>query len=260
VFFFSFVVSSATLRTVLNRIDLFDQATIDDLLVYCCFFLSLSTFLSSFNSSRNFRSEHANEMIKLAAIESENSNGESTLDTSTLKPTSSKRPAVSPAAAKSAVPQSSKKGLVIHSFNSRSFLFFSLLFRTGKDTQPVEIIPDEPEPSSFAGQLLITGISLTCRLITSEIQQINLYRLIQLPSITNLCMPLPIIPILQSGPIYPGKQSLIKYFMLIPTPTMVHNEEVDYLNIYIFFLKTKIFDKYSGCIKFIISFNFYVIQ
>jgi len=87
-------------------------------------FLSFSTFLSSFNSSRNFRSEHANEMIKLAAIESENSNGESTLDTSVLKPTSSKRPAVSPAAAKSAVPPSNKKGLVIHSFNSRSFLFF----------------------------------------------------------------------------------------------------------------------------------------
>jgi hypothetical protein len=91
----------------------------------------------------------------------------------------------------------------------------------------VEIIPDEPEPSSFAGHLLITGISLTCRLITSQIQQVNLYRLIQLPSLTNLSMPLPIIPILQSGPIYPGKQTLIKYFMLIPTPTMIHNEEVD---------------------------------
>jgi enolase len=110
-----------------------------------------------------------------------------------------------------------------------------LLFRTGKDTQPIEIIPDEPEPSSFAGQLLITGISLTCRLITSEIQQLNLYRLIQPSSITNLSMPLPIIPILQSGPIYPGKQSLIKYFMLIPTPNMVRNEEVDYLNIFLFF-------------------------
>ena len=100
----------------------------------------------------------------------------------------------------------------------------------GKDAQPVEIIPDDPEPSSFAGQLLITGISLTCRLITAEIQQINLYRLIQLPSLTNLSMPLPIIPILQSGPIYPGKQALIKYFMLIPTPKIVHNEEVDDLN------------------------------
>jgi hypothetical protein len=167
-------------------------------------------------------------MAKLAAAESENANGEPIPDNPTLKPSSSKRPAVSPGAPKSgAAPTSSKKGLVIHILNSRSFF---LLFRTGKDAQATEIIPDEPEPSSFAGQLLITGISLTCRLITAEIQQINLYRLIQLPSITNFSMPLPIIPILQSGPIYPGKQSLIKYFMLIPTPKMVQNEEVDYLN------------------------------
>jgi len=31
---FSFIVSSASLRTILNQIDLFDQATIDDLLAY----------------------------------------------------------------------------------------------------------------------------------------------------------------------------------------------------------------------------------
>ena len=46
-------------------------------------------------------------------------------------------------------------------------------------------------------------------------------------------MPLPIIPILQSGPIYPGKQSIIKYFMLIPTPKMVHNEEVNNRNVFL---------------------------
>jgi len=107
---------------------------------------------------------------------------------------------------------------------------FLLFYRISKDIQPVEVILDEPEPSSFSGQLLITGISLTCRLITAETQQTNLYRLIQLPSITNPSMPLPIIPILQSGPAYPGKQSLIKYFMLIPTPAMIHNEEVDDLD------------------------------
>jgi enolase len=99
---------------------------------------------------------------------------------------------------------------------------------------PIEILPDEPEPFSFAGQLLITGISLTCRLITVEIQQTNLYRFIQLPSLTNLSMPLPIIPILQSGPIYPGKQSIIRYFMLIPTPKMIHNEEVNNRNASLF--------------------------
>jgi len=109
-----------------------------------------------------------------------------------------------------------------------------LFSRISKDIQPIEIIPDEPEPSSFAGQLLITGISLTCRLITSKIQQLNLYRLIQLPSIRNLSMPLPILPILQSGPTYPGKQSLIKYFMLIPTPNIIHNEEVDDLDTFFF--------------------------
>ncbi len=102
-----------------------------------------------------------------------------------------------------------------------------LFFRTAKDAQPIEILADEPEPITFAGQLLLTGISLTCRLITAEIQQTNFYRLIQSPSLTNLTMPLPIIPILQSGPLYPGKQSIVKYFMLIPTPKMVHNEEVN---------------------------------
>lgn len=66
-------------------------------------------------------------MIKLAATESENSNGESTLHASALKPTSSKRTAVSPAAAKSAVPPPSKKGLVMHSFDSRSFFCFYYL-------------------------------------------------------------------------------------------------------------------------------------
>jgi enolase len=114
-----------------------------------------------------------------------------------------------------------------------TFDFFRF-FRAGKDAQPIEILPDEPEPFSFAGQLLITGISLTCRLITAEMQQINFYRLIQLPSLTNLSMPLPIIPILQSGLIYPGKQSIIKYFMLIPTPKVVHNEEVNDRNIFLF--------------------------
>jgi hypothetical protein len=54
-------------------------------------------------------------------------------------------------------------------------------------------------------------------------------------------MPLPILPILQSGPTYPGKQSLIKYFMLIPTPNIIHNEEVDDLDTFFFF--KKIFDK-----------------
>lgn len=182
-------------------------------------FLRIDFFLSCLSLSldffcRNFRSEHSNDMIKLAAADSENTNGELIPDVPALKTPSTKRPAVSPSAAKSAAaaaaaaPAPSKKG-------------------AGKDAQPVEIIPDEPEPISFAGQLLLTGISLTCRLITSEIQQINLYRLIQLPSLTNYSMPLPIIPILQSGPIYPGKQSLIKYFMLIPTPNMVHNEEVE---------------------------------
>ncbi|CAF3465212.1 unnamed protein product [Rotaria sp. Silwood1] len=182
------LVNSSSLETILNRIDLFDQITIDNLLV-------------------DFRSKHADKMAKLAAIESENSNGEPTSDVAQVKISTNARPPTGAGAAKAGVaPTPSKKG-------------------AGKDLQPIEIIPDEPEPSSFAGQLLITSISLTCCLITTEIKQSNLFRLIQLSSITNLSMPLPIIPILQSGPIYPGKQSLIKYFMLIPTPHIIHNEE-----------------------------------
>ncbi|CAF3868768.1 unnamed protein product [Rotaria sordida] len=182
------LVNSASLRTIFSGIDLFDQITIDNLLI-------------------DFRSKHADEMAKLAAAESENSNNEPTSDATLIKVPTTTRPPTSSGGAKTGVaPAPSKKG-------------------AGKDTQPVEIIPDEPEPLSFGGQLLITGISLTCHLITAKIKQSNLFRLIQLPSITNLSMPLPIIPILQSGPIYPGKQSLIKYFMLIPTPNIIHNEE-----------------------------------
>ena len=172
-------------------------------------------------------------MARLAAVESEIPTGESTPEVSLSKVPSSKRGAASPGAAKGNPPPppppvSSKKGLVI----SLPFVLDSILFSsTGKDAQPVEILPDEPEPISFAGQLLITGISLTCRLITAEMQQTNLYRLLQLPSLTHLSMPLPIIPVLQSGLVYPGKQSLIKYFMLIPTPEMIHNEEVDDLHL-----------------------------
>lgn len=170
-------------------------------------------------------------MAKLAAVESEIPTGESTPEVSLSKVPSSKRGPASPGAAKGNPPPppvSSKKGLVI----SVPLVLDSILFSSaGKDAQPVEILPDEPEPISFAGQLLITGISLTCRLITAEMQQTNLYRLLQPPSLTRLSMPLPIIPVLQSGLVYPGKQSLIKYFMLIPTPETIHNEEVDDLHL-----------------------------
>lgn len=114
-----------------------------------------------------------------------------------------------------------------------------LFSRGGKDAPLADILPDEPEPSSFAGHLLITGISLACRLVTAEMQQINLFRLVQLTTITNFSMPLPIIPILQSGPTYPGKQALIKYFMLIPTPAMINNEDVGYSFYFYFKLKFK---------------------
>ncbi|UJR32187.1 hypothetical protein I4U23_019651 [Adineta vaga] len=181
--------NSTSLATILNRIDLFDHNTVDNLLT-------------------NFRSEHANEMAKLALVEPENSTDEIAHEVVPSKhPPPTKRQAVSPAAVKpGGAPPPSKKG-------------------TTKDIQPVEVIPDEPEPSSFAGQLLITGISLTSRVITAEMQQSNLYRLIQLPSITNPTLPLPIIPILQSGPEFPGKQTLVKYFMLIPRPDKMDNEE-----------------------------------
>ena len=163
-------------------------------------------------------------MVKLAAIEPESSHAEIVTEVPPLKPPATKRQVASPVVVKTSVaPPANKKGLVTYIRIDLRFLFF----RVSKDIQPIEIIPDEPEPLSFAGQLLITGISLSCRLITAEIQQSNLYRLIKLPSITNLTMPLPIIPILQSGPSYPGKQTIIKYFMLIPTPEMFNNDEVD---------------------------------
>jgi hypothetical protein len=56
-------------------------------------------------------------MVKLAAAESENSNGETTLDVPTLKTPLGKRLPISPGLSKSnaALPLS-KKGLVIHNF------------------------------------------------------------------------------------------------------------------------------------------------
>jgi enolase len=86
----------------------------------------------------------------------------------------------------------------------------------------MEIVSDEAEPSLFAGYSLITGVSLSCSLITARLRQVPLWRLLS----TDMRMPLPIIPILQSGLIYPGKQSLIKYFLLIPTPDAIRNDEV----------------------------------
>ncbi|CAF1111624.1 unnamed protein product [Adineta steineri] len=187
-------VNSPSLATIFNRVDLFDHTTIDELLA-------------------NFRSEHVHEVPKVpkvtAPLEPESSTSEIIAEVSTLKlPATKQKPVVSPAVVvkTGGAPPPSQK-------------------RTTKEIQPIEVLPDEPEPSSFAGQLLITGISLACRLITAEIQQSNLYRLIQLPSVTNPAIPLPIIPILQSGPTYPGKQSIVKYYMLIPTPDVVHNEE-----------------------------------
>jgi len=53
-------------------------------------------------------------------------------------------------------------------------------------------------------------------------------------------MPLPIIPILQHGTTYPGKQAIIKYLMLIPTPQIVHNEEVKFIEFVIVFNRKKI--------------------
>ncbi|CAF0932285.1 unnamed protein product [Adineta ricciae] len=185
-------VNSTSLATILNRIDLIDHGTIDNLLANC-------------------RLEHAHEMAKLAAIEAENSNIEIAPEVPPAKPPPpappAKRQAVSPAGVKpGGAPPPSKKGTI-------------------KEVQLLEVIPDGPEPSSFTGQVLVTGISLTSRLITAEMQNSSLYRLIQLPYVTNLSIPLPIIPILQSGPEFPGKQTLVKYFMLIPRPDKMDNEE-----------------------------------
>ncbi|CAF3065648.1 unnamed protein product [Rotaria socialis] len=180
--------NSASLMTFLNRIDLYDQTAIDEHLV-------------------DFRSKRSSEMAKILAVESENSNSESTATaTSTKTPNSTRGPASAGGVKGGTAPPPSKKAM-------------------SKDIQSIEILADEPEPLSYAGQLLTTGISLTCLLLTAQLQQSNLFRLIQLPSITNLSMPLPIIPILQSGPTCPGKQALIKYFMLIPTPNVTHNDE-----------------------------------
>jgi hypothetical protein len=64
-------------------------------------------------------------MTKLAAIESENSNGEAASDAQVLKAPSGKRLAASPGVAKTgAAPPPSKKGLVIHNFIS----LFSYIF------------------------------------------------------------------------------------------------------------------------------------
>jgi hypothetical protein len=85
--------------------------------------LSLSEFLSSQNSPRNYRSDHANEMAKLAQIESESSNCEPVPEVPILKPPASKLQTVSPAVVKTAsVPPPSKKGLVMHSLDIR-FIF-----------------------------------------------------------------------------------------------------------------------------------------
>lgn len=156
--------------------------------------------------TREFRHEHAAEMTKLAVAAAEAANADAASD-SQLKTPSSKRPAASPGVPKAAAPAAAKKG-------------------ANKDAQPIEILADDPEPSSFAGHLLITGLSLTCQLITADMQHTSLYRLLCAPPLPHLSMPLPIIPVLQSGPVYPGKQSIIKYFMLIPTAAMIHNEEV----------------------------------
>ena len=91
-------------------------------------FRSFPVFLSYFNSPRNFRSEHADEMAKLAAIESENSNGDIPPDIPLLKTPSTKRAALSPGVAKSGVaPPPSRKGFVLAHFNSR----FCFAFQSG---------------------------------------------------------------------------------------------------------------------------------
>jgi hypothetical protein len=64
-------------------------------------------------------------MAKMAAAESENSNGNGALDVQSLKTPSTKRAAVSPSAAKSAAAAaSSKKGLVIYNFNTKFLYIF----------------------------------------------------------------------------------------------------------------------------------------
>lgn len=87
--------------------------------------LPFATFLFFLHSFRNFRSEHSDEMAKLAAAESENSNTETVLDVPTAKTPSNKRPAMSPAAGKaSAGPSTSKKGFVTHTVASKYFSIF----------------------------------------------------------------------------------------------------------------------------------------
>lgn len=74
---------------------------------------------------RNFRSQHGDEMGKLAVLEAENSITESTPDSSATKAPSVTRPGTSAAGGKlGGVPTPSKKGLVISDFDSKPLLVF----------------------------------------------------------------------------------------------------------------------------------------
>ncbi|CAF4845274.1 unnamed protein product, partial [Rotaria socialis] len=89
-------------------------------------------------------SKRSSEMAKILAVESENSNSESTATaTSTKTPNSTRGPASAGGIKGGTAPPPSKKAM-------------------SKDIQSIEILADEPEPLSYAGQLLTTGISLTC--------------------------------------------------------------------------------------------------
>ncbi|CAF1096810.1 unnamed protein product [Didymodactylos carnosus] len=92
-------------------------------------------------------------------------------------------------------------------------------------TDTVEFVLDDPKSITFPGQFIITAISLATCLAANKIQQTSLFytisKFVDNDENRSYSLPIPCIPILQSGQSYPGKQSIVKQYMLLPTPTLM---------------------------------------
>lgn len=92
----------------------------------------------------------------------------------------------------------------------------------GKGGSPVVVVPDEPREKIMAGSLCVTALSqaLCCTGAaaagTQLYEHIAQLRFGKVPD--KLCLPLPMVTMLQSGRAAPGKCACIKEFMIVPKP------------------------------------------
>ncbi|KAK7110143.1 enolase 4-like [Littorina saxatilis] len=94
------------------------------------------------------------------------------------------------------------------------------------------VIPEEPREVFVQGAELVSAVSQAVCVAGAKSLELPVYQHIANlynPEATQLRMPLPMVPIMQSGKAAAGKHNCIKEFMIIPSPGLSYTQSLDYI-------------------------------